>query len=233
MSANEGVSTALAEVLGSDLFSRASGMRRLLQFLVEKYCAGAVRDTSEYAIGIAVFGRDPATYSTGEDPIVRVQVGRLRDKLEAYYTGPGADSALRLAIPLGSYMPTIAPRIAPLPDSVVDLLAVLPLSHSGNDAAACAFARGLDDELGFQLFKGLGRKRVSHGAAAEASSRLEGSVRIEGNCIRATLRLVDAGAGCIVWVGQFDRPGPSAFAVQEELAMTVCGALVQHFALPA
>jgi TolB-like protein len=227
------VEAALANLLGADMFTRSRRLSRLLRFLVEKHLAGAVRDTGEYAIGIAVFDRDPATYFTGEDPIVRVQVGRLREKLKAYYAGAGADAGLRFAIPVGSYMPTIARHSAAPAEAATDLLAVLPLSHSGDDPVAGAFARGLAEELGFQLFKGLGRKRVCYGTAAEASARLEGSVRVDGERIRATLRLVDALTGCIVWAGRFDRAAPNAIAVQEELATTVCRVLMPHLAQPA
>jgi TolB-like protein len=225
------VRAALAGLLAAPVFCRARRMSRLVRFLVEQHLAGAVRDTGEYAVGIAVFDRDPSSYSTAEDPIVRVQVGRLRVKLKSYYAGPGADCALRLVIPLGSYMPTFVPRsAAPAAPAAGGLLAVLPLSHRSDDPLASAFARGLDDELGFQLFKGLAGQRISHGAAAAAAARLEGSIRVDGERIRATLRLVDAGGGAILWAGQFDRPGPCAIAVQEELAITVCDALLQHFA---
>lgn len=57
-------------------------MSRLLAYLVERAITDCARDTSEYAIGIGVFDRDPLHYSPGEDPVVRVQVGRLRTKLK-------------------------------------------------------------------------------------------------------------------------------------------------------
>jgi hypothetical protein len=56
-------------------------MARLLIFLVNKTMTGAERETSEYAIGIEVFDKDPATYSTYEGSVVRVQIKRLRCKL--------------------------------------------------------------------------------------------------------------------------------------------------------
>ncbi|MEC5218929.1 hypothetical protein RCH09_003904 [Actimicrobium sp. GrIS 1.19] len=102
------VRAALAEILASAGFARAQRMQELLRFLVEKQMTGAVRETSEYAIGIEVFERDAATYSTCEDPIVRVQIGRLREKLRHYYATAGAQTTLRFAIPVGSYMPTIS-----------------------------------------------------------------------------------------------------------------------------
>jgi TolB-like protein len=232
----EDVKAALARVLDSADFCKAQRTSRLLRFLVEKSLAGAVRETSEYAIGIDVFDRDPGSYSTGEDPIVRIQMGRLREKLKVHYAAAGARSDLRIVIPIGSYMPRITrtPQ-APGPAGDGGLLAVLPLTYLSPDPQGVAFTHGLSEELSFQLFKRFGHQVVAHTFPADAAlmgagrQRLEGSIRIDDGRIRASLRLVDAAAGSIAWAEQFDRTGPCAIAMQEELAIAVCGALKQHF----
>lgn len=92
-------------LLSSELFKHSPRMSRLLDYLIEKAILQSARDTSEYAIGISVFDRTPCSYSTGEDPVVRVQVGRLRAKLKTYYTTDGRNARIKVVIPLGSYMP--------------------------------------------------------------------------------------------------------------------------------
>lgn len=240
------VQTALELVLASSMFNNAPRMCRLLRFLVEKAIAGAIRDTNEYAIGIEVFDRDPSTYSAGEDPIVRVQVGRLREKLKTYYSTLGAGSDIEISIPIGSYMPVVQRiNVANSDAKQRSMLAIHPfkcISHHGNGVP---FTQGLDEELMHQLFKVFGNVIVPHsivtaGAAdnggwslKNASSigvnhLLEGSVQLDSERIRASIRLVDVSAGCIAWSEQFDRDVFLAIPQQEELASSICGAL-KHF----
>src|SRR4051812_48017839 len=76
---------ACEEILESNAFTKAHRMRRLFRFLVEQAVAGENRNTNEHTIGIEVFDREASAYMPGEDPIVRVQIGRLRQRLNAYY----------------------------------------------------------------------------------------------------------------------------------------------------
>lgn len=218
----QGVRAALALVLSSPGFSKAGRMRRLLQYLVERQLRGDLRATSEYAIGIEVFERNPAWYSTCGDPIVRVQVGRLRDKLKAYYAGPGAQARVRIDIPVGSYMPIIALHV-PAPAGSRPRLLAAPLVCLSGDAGAAAFTRELNEELGFQLFQAFGQRVVS--AERAASHRLEGSLRRQGEALRLCLRVLDSAAGCIAWARQFDRQAPLELSLQEELAGAICAEL--------
>jgi TolB-like protein len=237
------VRQALAQLLASKEFCKAQRTSRLLRFLIEKELAGEVNETAEYAIGIEVFDRDPVAYSTAEDPIVRVQVGRLRDRLKVYYASSGAKAKLRFSIPIGSYMPIISrhdggesqyPR--------AHLLGVAPLTNFIHDDNGVAFVHGLNEELSHQLFKAFGQKIVSHTfalplaapmprvpAGTSVSHVLEGSVRANGDLIRTSIRLVDAAAGCIAWSEQFDRRAPFSIDLQEEVAVAVCDALKVYF----
>jgi TolB-like protein len=233
--ADHPVRVALARMFASPGFARAPRMQELLHFLVEKHLTGAVRETSEYAIGIEVFQRDATAYSTCDDPIVRVQIGRLREKLRHYYATAGAQATLRFAIPVGSYMPTIS-TVQPHRTGGANnhLMAVTPLAFFTGDSASIAFARGLNEELAYQLFRAFGQTIVSHTFnamphAASISHRLEGSIRIGAGMIRASLRLVDTVAGCIAWSCQFDRTSSFDIALQEELAGAICAALAVYF----
>ncbi len=244
------VRIALAKVLLSADFCRAQRMRELLRFLVEQKLSGSQRETHEYAVGIEVFKRNPATYNTCTDPIVRVQVGRLRDRLRAYYAGAGQADAVRFIIPVGNYMPEIAvmapPMMPPAPAPATPppplpvagiarnyLLAHCALMYFDDDAYGAAFARGLNEELVHQLYCAFGATIVPHTAASLAgavSHRLEGSVRVDAGMVRLALRLVDNTAGSMVWSEQFDVRAGLSIDLQEKLATSACTALNLYFA---
>lgn len=240
------VRVALAKILLSEDFSRAQRMRELMRFLVEQKLSGSQRETNEYAVGIEVFKRNPATYNTCTDPIVRVQVGRLRDRLRAYYAGAGCAEAIRFVIPIGSYMPEIvqmpphSPQSAMQPTLPVSaglarhyLLAHCALLYFSNDAYGAAFTRGLNEELVHQLYCAFGATIVPHTAnrsSASVSHRLEGSVRIDGDLVRLALRLVDNAAGSMVWSQQFDGRAALSIDLQDHLAAAACAALNLYFA---
>lgn len=99
------VQDALEQMLCSDVFIRARRMCRLLRYLVEQALAGKRRNTSEIAIGLEVFDRDPAEYYPAIDPVVRVQVGRLRERLQQYYARCPGQVSVQFSIPVGSYWP--------------------------------------------------------------------------------------------------------------------------------
>lgn len=232
-------------ILSSDLFINAPRMSCLLHFLVEKAISGDSRDTCEYAIGIGVFNRSAATYSTAEDPIVRVQVGRLREKLKTYYATSGAASDIEISIPLGSYLPVFRKFYgAALDDRREHALTIQPITCITQCENCESFTRGLHEELTYQLFRTFGKTIVIHLLPAvavsgvsfsskinsrhEVNHLLEGTVRIDSERIRVSIRLIDASLGCVAWSEQFDRNIFFAITQQEELAASICGAL-RHF----
>ncbi len=232
------VEVALARLLGSEVFAKARSMCRLLQFLIDQHFLE--RKIKEHEIGVAVFGRDPLSYHTLDDPIVRVQVGRLRERLKTYYATVGRQAGVEIAIPVGSYMPVIRRlSVGSVKLGQRHMLAVRPVRHIGAASPDADFACGLSEELSDRLFQEFGNKIVAHtfspaGADGIASQQqishvLEGSVRLEGGVMRASFRLVDALAGGIAWSRQFDRRAPFAIALQEELAQAVCASLQDYF----
>ncbi len=87
---------------------------------------------------MAVFGR-PKDYSINDDTIVRVTARQLRQKIDEYYAGEGADDPLRVTIPRGSYVPLFQER-QELPAIVVPRRRVnWGWVTSGVLAALCAF----------------------------------------------------------------------------------------------
>ncbi len=92
-------------LLQSNDFSSAERLKGFLSYVVEETLAGRGKRIKAYNIGVEVFelGRhfDPALNST-----IRVHAGRLRAKLEHYYSHSQNNDKVRITIPIGSYLPT-------------------------------------------------------------------------------------------------------------------------------
>lgn len=92
-------------VLSSPDFERYPNTTRLLQYLCEKHFSGTAEEIKEYNIALDVFQRSPE-FDPRRHSVVRVEAGRLRKRLEAYYaSGQGQSHRLRIALPHGSYVP--------------------------------------------------------------------------------------------------------------------------------
>jgi len=104
-------------VLNAPLFEKSPRLRSFLRFVCEMELTGRRAEINEQAIGVHVFGRQPA-YSPGEDSIVRSQARFLRQRLEEYFRTKGIHESLRISIPKGSYVPVFEPNESQLPQPV-------------------------------------------------------------------------------------------------------------------
>ena len=91
----------LRAVLDSEEFAGSERRRKLLEYLVEETLAGRGDDLKAYRIGRKVLGR-PSGFDPQSDPIVRVEIGRLRATLDRYYRAHAA-SPVVISIPKGRY----------------------------------------------------------------------------------------------------------------------------------
>src|SRR5579871_2419000 len=108
----EGMLPELERVLHSNTFRNSDALRRLLRFLAEKSHSGEADQLKEYSIAIDALGK-PSTYDPRNDSTVRIQVGRLRQKLAEYYRIEGHDSQWVLELPKGRFKLTCEPRPTP------------------------------------------------------------------------------------------------------------------------
>lgn len=92
----------LRRVLDSRVFRDAEMLRRLLLFLGEATLKGEADHLKEYTVGVRALGR-PDTYDTRTDPSVRVQAGKLRQKLAEYHNTEGVADAVEIGFPKGRY----------------------------------------------------------------------------------------------------------------------------------
>src|SRR5689334_9186934 len=95
---------ALEAVLHSQTFARADQLKSFLKYVCEMEMAGRGHELTEYLIGIEALGR-PASYSPGDDSVVRTRAFALRKKLQEYYEHEQPDAALRIELLKGSYCP--------------------------------------------------------------------------------------------------------------------------------
>jgi hypothetical protein len=94
----------LDKILASRYFRSAARSRQFLQYVVRQKLDGHVENLKERTIGTDVFQRSP-DYATGDDPVVRVQAGEVRRRLEQYYQTTLEDSPISIKLPVGSYSP--------------------------------------------------------------------------------------------------------------------------------
>jgi TolB-like protein len=104
----------LDRILATKGFSSAGRLSKLLRYVVEKTLAGETDQLKEYSVGVEVFDRDDK-YDPRLDSIVRVEAGRLRSRLDEYYNGDGAASAIRISLPRGGYTAHFEQRQDPAP----------------------------------------------------------------------------------------------------------------------
>lgn len=93
------------EAIQSSPFFRASKRsKQFLSYVVQHRLDGHEEPLKERTIGQDLFQR-PAGYSTGDDPVVRVQAGEVRRRLEQYYHATPSHSPVRIELPVGAYAP--------------------------------------------------------------------------------------------------------------------------------
>ncbi|MBU3664767.1 MAG: hypothetical protein FGM15_02645 [Chthoniobacterales bacterium] len=97
----------LQRVLSSSDFPATARNRKFLDFVVRETLAGRADGITARTIGLRVLGR-PASFNPNQDPIVRIEAGRLRRDLETYYLKSGHRNPLRISIPRGGYLPVFA-----------------------------------------------------------------------------------------------------------------------------
>ena len=237
----------LAKVLSSPGVASAERLSALLRFIVEETLEGRHAQLKEVRIGLDVFGRKADSYDPAIDPIVRVQMGRLRSKLRAYYDGPGASDRVRIDVPVGTYVPKftavadgshVSADREPTQPPADDLrIAVLPIVNMSADQENQYFCDGLTEELinhlaqirqlrvvartsSFQ-FKDAARDIREVGRLLDVSKVLEGSVRKSGNRIRVTVQLINVADGCHLWSERYESDLSDIFAIHENISTAV------------
>ncbi|MEO7143180.1 MAG: tetratricopeptide repeat protein [Bryobacteraceae bacterium] len=227
--APEAVREQLQKILESPIFSQAGRLRRFLEYVVERTLCGETHHLKEYTIGLAVFDR-PAAFDSRLDPIVRVEAGRLRQKLNRYNETDGVQQAIRIELPKGAYVPLIELQSARPPTVAKPrpALAILPFADLSIHRDQAYLCEGMTEELiraltlvpGLQVFGGKSR--------ATASFILEGGVRRDEDRLRITAKLKEVKTGQYLWAENYDHQLSDVFAIQEDISRAIAAALQVH-----
>lgn len=221
----------LAEILSSREFPASERLQRFLSFIVEESLQGRGDRLKAYSIAVEVFklGKD---FDPTLNPLIRVEAGRLRSKLDHYYLAcPTAP--VRISIPKGNYAahfsrPAAHPGytkndISPFGGlqargaqaSDKPTILVLPFTTVNKTEEVERFVAGLVNEITIDLTKftqlavaGYNQNMCSLQDKdvlfrPEARFILGGSVEIENNALKIWVCLTDAAAGVNVWAEKF------------------------------
>jgi TolB-like protein/class 3 adenylate cyclase/Tfp pilus assembly protein PilF len=120
-------------------------------------------------------------------------------------------------------------------------IAVLPFDNLGGDEATGRLADGITEDVITDLSRFRDFDVIARNSTAVYKGRpvdvrqvgrelgvryvLEGSIQRQGDRVRATAQLIDAGNGAHLWTSRWDRPAGDVFAVQTEIAEQVAGQL--------
>jgi TolB-like protein len=132
-------------------------------------------------------------------------------------------------------------RAGPATAAVDRSIAVLPFENFSSDADQDHFADGLTEEILNSLaripdlqvtartsafaFKGKAGDLKAVGKTLGVAHVLEGSVRRSGDQLRITTQLINTDTGFHLWSETYDRPLTDIFAIQNDIALAVAGAL--------
>ncbi len=222
----------LERLAASDALRRAPSHQRLLRYLVEKRLAGDDAALREAAIALDVFKRDPSTYDPQADPIVRVNIGRLRDRLASHYANFDKPPKLRIVLPKGRYAPEfVADPANPFAPSGV---AVLTTANRTTGAELDAWCLALADRLTDALAQAGLERVVARGSVAATEAQTADTVAIgrrlgvrwliesaldsePDGSLRAVVRLLNAADASVAWAEQRVRPAADRYLLADRM----------------
>lgn len=147
---NYKLSKELEHVLASYLFESKSQMQRLLNYLVNHSTSTSESVFDQRVIAQKCLGRS-ACFDPAENPVVRIEMGRLRKLLKQFYK-EDPQRPYKIDIPLGQYRPVITveaaadkskylPELTPSPASPERLSVLLQFTTEGVDSSALYLLR--------------------------------------------------------------------------------------------
>lgn len=98
----EDCASQIQRILESRALRNSEVLKRLLDYLSRQAIEGHAEDLKEYRVGVEGFGK-PHDYDPKLDSSVRVQAGKLRQKLDEYYRTEGAGDPILVELPKGHF----------------------------------------------------------------------------------------------------------------------------------
>ncbi|MBB4215765.1 tetratricopeptide (TPR) repeat protein [Rhizobium sp. BK212] len=100
----------LERLLADQRFHATDRAKRILRYIAERCFEGEKSGVKAYAIALDVLNR-PACFDTNADPIVRIEVSRLRSALSYYYEAYGPELDVTVHLPVGRYLAVFTPSV--------------------------------------------------------------------------------------------------------------------------
>ena len=91
-------------IANSSGFVTSSQMRNFLCYIVHKKISGEELLLKQYTIAVEALGQSE-DFDPESNPLVRIEAGRLRKKLDYYYQNEGCYDPCRISVPKGKYIP--------------------------------------------------------------------------------------------------------------------------------
>lgn len=101
----------LERILSDPRFHATARAKRMLRYIAERCFEGESNGVKAYAIAIDVLGR-PERFDTNADPIVRIEMSRLRNALSNYYEAYGNELDVVVHLPVGRYLAVFTSSVA-------------------------------------------------------------------------------------------------------------------------
>ena len=212
-----------------------------------------IDETDIFGDGVNIAARLEALAEPGGICVSRVVRDEVRDKLDFSFEDMGEQQVKNIARPVPTHRIRLDPQAdqsitaavpvtrsaRPLPQK--PSIAVLPFANMSGDAEQEYFSEGITEDIITNLshnhsffvisrsasftYKGPGVDVGKVGRELGVRYVLEGSVRRAGNRVRITAQLIEAATGHHLWADRYDRELADVFAVQDEIARSITGAI--------
>jgi TolB-like protein len=241
------IEVTLERVIASKTFRRSQRHRQFLTHVVRAALDGHRDRLKEVVIGIEVFGRALPNYDPRRDPIVRVEAGRIREKLARFYEREGAGESFQIVLPIGNYTPLLVRRTFDAESAkhaTSRSLAVLPCSNLSEHAEDNSLGVGLADQLIDTIGRVPGLRVVARLSASKARASgmelkaigkllsvdyvIDGSLQRSGLRLGCIAQLSRANDGVCVWSQRFEYDAErdhDLFDFQDAIAESVLTAV--------
>jgi TolB-like protein/class 3 adenylate cyclase/Flp pilus assembly protein TadD len=227
---------------------------RRIQFRVGINVGDIISDENDiYGDGVNVAARLEALAEPGGICVSRIVHEQVCDKLDFSFEDMGEQQVKNIARPVRTHRVLLNTRCdepisaaasslrsaRPLPQK--PSIAVLPFANMSGDAEQEYFSEGITEDIITNLshnhsffvisrttsftYKGPAVDVGKVGRELGVRYVLEGSVRRAGNRVRITAQLIDAATGHHLWADRYDRELADVFAVQDEIARSITGAI--------
>ncbi len=217
----------LAQILASPQFKSAKQMQNFLQYIVRKALAGKSNNLKQYTIAVEALGF-PVDFDSDINPVVRIQAGRVRERLEKYYDKEGENDVVIISLPKGNYAPVFEKKArTKKPDqekdghSIPPKLAVLCYSDETQDKESNRLLFQVTDtmamELSHFLFSKLvvsiphADKKLSRNASIDMHDRYQADYmlvfyiqQLPKNHHKLLARLMDVSDETVLWSESYE-----------------------------